>query len=72
VLLGNGDGTFVASPDLAVSGPGVLVHADFNGDGITDLAVITTSTSYSGVSILLGDGNGAFAATSRRPTTLRE
>ena len=38
------------------------VHADFTGDGITDLAVITTNPNYNGVDILPGDGNGNFGA----------
>jgi hypothetical protein len=62
LLLGNGDGTLLASPDLVVPGPGPSVEADFTGDGIPDLAVISTSPSYSGVYIFPGLGNGEFAA----------
>jgi hypothetical protein len=60
LLLGNGDGTLLAAPDLIVPGPGPCVEADFNGDNVPDLAVITTSPSYSGVDIFLGLGNGQF------------
>ena len=59
VLLGKGDGTFTAaaSPSTGI-GPDSIVAADFNGDGIPDLAV---ANSYSDtVTILLGDGKGGF------------
>jgi hypothetical protein len=62
LLLGNGDGTLLAAADLIVPGPGPCVQADFNGDNIPDLAVVTTSPAYSGVDIFLGLGNGQFAA----------
>ncbi len=62
LLLGNGDGTLLAAQDLPVRGPGPSVEADFNGDGIPDLAVITTDPSYSGVEIFPGLGNGLFGA----------
>jgi hypothetical protein len=62
LLLGNGDGTLLASPDLVVPGPGPSVEADFNGDGIPDLAVVTTSPAFSGVMIFPGIGNGSFGA----------
>jgi len=73
LLLGNGDGTLLAAPDLIVPGPGPCIQADFNGDGIPDLAVVTISPSYSGVDIFLGLGNGQFAdpiqtATINQPT----
>ncbi len=58
VLLGNGDGTFVESmTTLTFAGLSSLAAADFNSDGILDLAV---STSPTGIQILLGKGNGAF------------
>jgi hypothetical protein len=57
VLLGIGDGTFQAPVSY---GAGQLADnvtaADFNGDGKLDLAV----TTYSGVAILLGNGDGTF------------
>jgi len=65
ILLGNGDGTFVAHKDTDVGeGPTALVAAEFNSDGKTDLAV--TNQTDNTVSILLGNGDGTFAA----PTTL--
>jgi hypothetical protein len=67
VLLGNGDGTF--QPPVAYGSGGneatVVSVADFNGDGIPDLAVANLGPSAGGssagvVSLLLGDGDGTF------------
>lgn len=63
VLLGNGAGTLGAPTtfDVGVT-PMALVIADFNGDAKADLAVANYgSGAASDVSILLGDGAGAFA-----------
>jgi len=56
-LPGNGDGTFGAAIDTPCPNctGGTLVVADFNGDGIPDLA-----TRGDGVSVLLGKGDGTF------------
>ncbi|WP_158787169.1 FG-GAP-like repeat-containing protein [Granulicella sp. L46] len=61
ILLGNGDGTFNA-PTVVVSGiisPADLVEADFNGDGIPDLAFVNGGVPSS-VVVLLGNGDGTF------------
>ncbi len=68
VILSNGDGTFVNAPGSPVlSGsyaPCPIVAADFNGDGIVDLAIGNftpdNGDSVSNVTILLGKGNGEF------------
>ena len=63
ILYGNGDGTFqTGSPViLPLSGtPSSLLVADFNGDGIPDLAV--ASEDSNSVTVMLGAGDGAFAA----------
>src|SRR5262249_11905738 len=59
VLLGNGDGSFQAAGSFP-AGPYPLsvTVADFNGDGIPDLAVANLSNAT--VSVLLGQGNGSF------------
>ncbi|HSY90827.1 MAG TPA: FG-GAP-like repeat-containing protein [Candidatus Binatus sp.] len=62
VLLGNGDGTFQTA--TANSAPGLNFHsvvvADFNGDGIPDLAA---GEFWHGLlAVLLGKGDGTFAA----------
>jgi hypothetical protein len=66
VLLGNGDGAFRAATSYAVGAlPTSVAVADFNGDGITDLAVADEGVSHgngSGVSVLLGNGDGTFQA----------
>jgi len=58
VLLGNADGTFqMPIPvDVGATGAFDVVIADFNGDGIQDMAAPTAS----GVSIILGEGGGKF------------
>ena len=65
VLLGNGDGTFKAAKPYAISvlrnlstRPVAVVAADVNGDGHPD--IITANQYGDPVSVLLGDGNGAF------------
>jgi hypothetical protein len=65
VLLGNGDGTF--QPALASRAGGcalALTSGDFNHDGKLDLAISNTAhcQGQDQVSILLGHGDGSFAA----------
>ena len=64
---GKGDGTFLPKKDYAVGPrPSSVISADFNTDGITDLALATRATSEESnagksdqVSVLLGhDSNG--------------
>jgi len=64
VLLGNGDGTFTptASPS-AVAIPNAIAVADFNGDGIPDLALTSESEQPATVTVLLGKGDGTFTNT---------
>jgi FG-GAP-like repeat/HYDIN/CFA65/VesB-like, Ig-like domain/FG-GAP repeat len=64
VLLGNGDGTFQSAASYAAGTEPVFVAVgDFNNDGAPDLAVANYyGSSGSTLSILLGDGNGEFAA----------
>ncbi|MBZ5707041.1 MAG: VCBS repeat-containing protein [Acidobacteriia bacterium] len=61
ILLGNGDGTFQPPVSYAVDKAGLLLSiavADFNGDGVEDLAVINSCSAD--VSVLLGKGDGTF------------
>ena len=67
VSLGNGDGTFrqpSGSPISLGSYLSAIATCDFNGDGKLDLAV--TDSGGNAVMILLGNGDGTFAA----PTTI--
>jgi len=66
VLLGNGDGTFSPRRDLPIDPLGVNLPsptsgaiADFNADGIPDLAVADSSST---VTVLLGKGKGQLQA----------
>ena len=60
VFLGKGDGTFAAPVFFDAGGtcgdPGSSFTADVNGDHKPDILV----TTYNGVSVLLGEGNGSF------------
>jgi hypothetical protein len=60
VFLGDVSGTFVALPPSTMNNAFRLASADFDTDGIPDLAV-TTSTPAA-VFVLLGKGDGTFAA----------
>ena len=78
VSLGNGDGTFrtpLALPAGAIpapapsgppggtaAGPQLFAVGDFNGDGVADVATAQALTSASGVTVLLGKGDGTFTA----------
>ena len=66
VLLGNGDGTLQPKLDAAAGpGPISLAVADFDGDTLPDLAAADANTGSFGpgkVSVLLGHGDGSFAA----------
>ena len=72
ILLGNGDGTFATPvqaslPNLVVNTTQLLA-ADFNGDGIPDLAMPDNSGQT--VDILLGNGDGTFSAAVSSPLSL--
>jgi len=67
ILLGKGDGTFTTQPNVPIShSGGGLVAADFNGDGILDIAAGNV-LGCCAVSILLGKGDGTFTLQSSVP-----
>jgi hypothetical protein len=52
VLVGKGDGTFLAAEDFGVgNAPASLAVGDFNGDGMPDLGVANYSVPYSSSSV---------------------
>jgi hypothetical protein len=73
ILLGNGDGSFspaAGSPITVGSLPDYLLIADLDGDGKLDLTV--TNALSGSVSILLGNGDGTFAAAAGSPISVSQ
>lgn len=63
VLLGNGDGSFAAYLHYATGhGPSSVAIGDLNGDGKPDLVTTNAALLDNTVSVLLGNGDGTFAA----------
>ncbi len=65
LLLGNGDGTFRPGPAPMAAAGGPSAAGDLNGDGKPDLVVClpaaaSSSGAYSGLAILLNQGDGTF------------
>ena len=74
ILLGRGDGNFTEVPSSPATGiePLAIAAADFNGDGILDLAVTNQNDGYpllGTVTILIGRGNGTFVPMAVSPVT---
>ena len=69
LLLGNGDGTFTGLSGLDVLVPGASIPADFNGDGILDLAGTTTQNGNVVAVVFLGNGDGSFQAAATFPAS---
>lgn len=66
VLFGNGDGTFSGMPTFALAKAAtILVNADFNSDGLTDL--VMANGTAGGASIVLGSATGLPAAPTAIP-----
>ena len=59
LLTSNGDGTFaIGDPESVGQFPGVIVAADFDGDGREDVAVGNLGSTS--ISVLFGNGRGSF------------
>src|SRR6185295_7650117 len=63
VVLGNGDGTFVDSSHFSAGPrPQNMVSADFNSDGVPDLALVSLQANGpQSLTVLLGKRGGGFA-----------
>ncbi|WP_353073317.1 Ig-like domain repeat protein [Tunturiibacter gelidoferens] len=71
VLLGNGDGTFKPKVNYAgcVVGKALqILLADFNRDGVTDIALGCSDGTNGGLVIILGSGDGKFQTPVYYPT----
>jgi hypothetical protein len=74
VFTGNGDGTFtpVTGSPFALpageTGPSAITAADFNQDGIPDLAIVNQTSNN--VTVLEGVGNGTFRPFTGSPLTV--
>ncbi|MFZ2726866.1 MAG: DUF4347 domain-containing protein [Methylococcaceae bacterium] len=69
VFLGNGSGGFTNSATIAVgANPLSLISTDFNNDGKLDL--VTTNYNDNNISLLTGNGDGSFSATTFTPVAL--
>lgn len=69
VLMGNGDGSLADTPEnfpVNSPAPAAVAVGDFNGDGKLD--IVTANEIGDQVSVLLGAGNGSFAAAVTSPT----
>lgn len=69
ILFGDGKGGFPTRRDYALSATGFVMLADFDGDGKTDIligagnpAFLSGSSNYPSLTVLFGQGGGAFAA----------
>jgi hypothetical protein len=69
LMLGNPDGT-LQSPKSYLTGdlPRSPVLADFNGDGVLDLAVMNAGFNNPSMSVLLGNPDGSFQSAVNYPT----
>jgi type II secretory pathway component GspD/PulD (secretin) len=71
VFIANNDGTFTqvkGSPfalPVTAKGPDAIAVADFNSDGISDLAIVNQTTNN--VTILKGNGDGTFTEFPKSP-----
>jgi hypothetical protein len=64
VLLNTGNGTFATKTDYVIGllGPRAIAIGDISGDGRPDIILSASGDSGNAVSVLLGTGNGVFAA----------
>lgn len=68
IALGNGDGTLQAPITVPSPNPQATAVADFNLDGVDDIAIGIAKTPLDGIYVLLGQGNASFVHEGTYPT----
>jgi FG-GAP-like repeat len=64
VLIGIGDGGFLPAVGHALNAAEAVATGDLNGDGLSDVVVLTATPHLGAINLLISQGNGTFAPVS--------